>query len=288
MSVSAIPVPVTKRGFSKRLPPIEVMLGAAIVGAWVIVAIIAPLIAADPTAVHLMQVLQPPSWAHPFGTDQLGRDVLSRVIFAARVDIVVAFLGVLFPLLIGVAIGLTSGYLGGPMDSLLMRLFDIAVAFPFFVLVLAIIGILGPGLDNFIVALALVGWVSYARLIRAEVLVIRQAEYIQAAKTLGFGRLRIMLRHVLPNAVSPVVVYSMTDAVLVMLAGATLGFLGLGAQPPTAEWGVMIADGQPYLVDAWWICFFPGLAAVTFGAGLVLLSDGLARLLRTSAQGAEA
>jgi peptide/nickel transport system permease protein len=190
--------------------------------------------------------------------------------------------GVLPPLAIGVTIGLFSGYFGGPLDAVMMRLVDITVAFPFFVLVIAIVGILGPGLGNYFVALALVGWVSYARLIRAEVLVLKQAEFVQAARALGFHPFYIAVHHVLPNAVSPVAVYAMTDAVLVILAGASLGFLGLGAQPPTAEWGVMIADGQPYVVNAWWICFFPGLAAVTLGLGFLLVSDGLARALRVT------
>jgi peptide/nickel transport system permease protein len=139
---------------------------------------------------------------------------------------------------------------------------------------------LGPGLASYFIALALVAWVSYARLIRAEVLVLKNAEFVQAARSLGFRPLTIALRHVLPNAISPIAVYAMTDAVLVILAGASLGFLGLGAQPPTAEWGVMISDGQPYVVNAWWICFFPGLAAMTLGLGFVLTSDGLARWLR--------
>jgi peptide/nickel transport system permease protein len=159
-----------------------------------------------------------------------------------------------------------------------MRLYDITVAFPFFVLVLAIVGVLGPGLANFFIALALVGWVTYARLVRAEVLVISSSEYVLAARTLGYGDRAILFRHVLPNAFSPVIAYAMTDAVLVILAGASLGFLGMGAQPPTAEWGVMIADGQTFVDRAWWICFFPGLATMSLGLGLVLVGDGLSQL----------
>lgn len=284
MSIPVSSMPVAARRLMLR-PPAELLIGVAIVLAWIAIALAAPLVAAGPNAIDLAHLLQPPSLAHPFGTDQLGRDVFSRVLYGARIDTLMAFAGVLAPLVVGVTIGLFSGYLGGLTETLLMRLFDITVAFPFFVLVLAIVGMLGPGLDNFLIALALVGWVTYARLVRAEVLVIKHAEYVLAARILGYRPLYIMFRHVLPNTVSPVAVYAMTDAVLVMLAGATLGFLGLGAQPPTAEWGVMIADGQAYLADAWWICFFPGLAAVTFGIGLVVISDALARLLRTSAQG---
>jgi peptide/nickel transport system permease protein len=256
-------------------------VGLGIVAAWLLVALFATFLAPyDPNAVDILHLLEAPSLAHPFGTDQAGRDVLSRTIHASRIDLFMCMMGVVPPLLIGAAIGLVSGYLGGFADAILMRIYDVTVAFPFFVLVLAIVGVLGPGLENFFIALALVGWVTYARLVRAEVLVIKTSEYALAARSLGFGPLTIMLRHVLPNALSPVIVYAMTDAVLVILAGASLGFLGMGAQPPVAEWGVMIADGQIYVVRAWWICFFPGVAAITLGIGLALTGDGLARLLR--------
>lgn len=264
--------------------PIGLWLSAAIVLGWVLIALIVPLTALSPNAIDMAHLLQAPSLAHPFGTDQLGRDVLARVLYGSRIDILMALVGVIAPGTIGVIIGLFSGYFSGLADTVLMRLFDIAMAFPFFILVLVVVGILGPGLGSFLIALAIVGWVAYARLVRAEALVIKHAEYILAAKTLGYGDLYIIFRHLLPNAISPVAVYAMTDAVLVMLAGATLGFLGLGAQPPTSEWGVMIASGQEYLVDGWWISFFPGLAAITFGIGLVGISDGLARLLGEHAQ----
>ena len=189
-------------------------------------------------------------------------------------------LGEVPPLLVGAAVGLVSGYFGGVVDSLFMRLYDLFVAFPFFVLVLAIVGVLGPGLVNFVIALALVGWVSYARLVRAEVLTIRESEYVQAAQCLGYPPAVIVTRHVLPNAVGPVIAYAVSDAVLVMLAGASFGFLGMGAQPPNAEWGVMIADGQSFIDQAWWICFFPGAAAITLGLGLAFLGDALAQLRR--------
>lgn len=271
--------PTTK---SRRLP-LEIAAGAVLLALWLALALMAPLAAPyDPNAIDLMAVLQAPSGAHLFGTDHLGRDVLSRVIYGARIDIWMGVVGVTLPLVIGVTIGLVSGYFGGLVDTLMMRLVDITVAFPFFILVIAIVGLLGPGLTNYFIALALVAWVAYARLIRAEVLVLKRAEFVEAARALGYPHRAILFRHVLPNALNPIVIYAMTDAVLVILAGASLGFLGLGAQPPTAEWGVMIADGQPYVVQAWWICFFPGLAAVTLGLGFVLVSDGLARSLRVA------
>lgn len=269
--------PLRKKGTA------ELTIGLLIVGAWILIALGADLLApADPNALDLAAVLAPPGSAHWMGTDNLGRDILSRVMFGARIDIWMGFVGVLAPLCIGVMAGLVSGYYGGLTDTVLMRLVDITVAFPFFILVIAIVGLLGPGLANYFVALALVAWVAYARLVRAEVLVVRRLEFVQAAKALGFPDRVILFRHVLPNVLGAITIYAWTDAVLVILAGASLGFLGLGAQPPTAEWGVMIADGQPYIIQAWWICFFPGLAIVTLSLGFILISDGLSRRLRVS------
>lgn len=259
----------------------EITVGGGIVLLWIVLAAGAPLFSGlDPNAISFTALLQPPGApGHLLGTDHLGRDVLSRVLFAARIDIWMGVAGVVPPLLIGVLVGLVAGYAGGRLDAGLMRLVDVTVAFPFFVLVIAIVGILGPGLGNYFVALALVGWVSYARLVRAEVMVLRDKEFVTAAKVLGYGAPTILFRHILPNTLSPVLVYATTDAVLVLLAGASLGFLGLGVQPPTPEWGAMIADGQPYVVQAWWICFFPGLAAMSLCLGFILLSDGLSRAL---------
>lgn len=263
-----------------RLPP-SAVAAVVILGAWLALAAGAPWIAPyDPDQVDILRILQPPSAEHWFGTDQVGRDVLSRVLHGARVDILMCVLGVVPPLLIGTCVGLLSGYFGGLVDTLFMRIYDITVAFPFFVLVLAIVGVLGPGLTNYFIALALVGWVTYARIVRAEVLVVRDSEYALAARVLGYPTAAIIFRHVLPNALSPVVAYSMTDAILVILAGASLGFLGMGAQPPTAEWGVMIADGQPFVQRAWWICLFPGLALISLGLGLAFLGDALGSFRR--------
>ncbi|ANP91151.1 MULTISPECIES: ABC transporter permease [Rhizobium] len=258
-----------------------ILIAAVILGGWLVMALAASAIAPyDPNAIDIMNMLSPPSAAHLFGTDQVGRDVFSRVLFASRVDLLLCVAGVLPPLLIGTTIGLLSGYFGGAVDTLFMRIYDLTVAFPFFVLVLAIVGVLGPGLVNFILALTLVGWVSYARLVRAQVLTIRESEYIQAVKCLGYSPATILSHHVLPNAIGPVIAYAASDAVLVMLAGASFGFLGMGAQPPLAEWGVMIADGQAFVQQAWWICLFPGLAAISLGLGFALLGDGLGQIQR--------
>ncbi|WP_425537805.1 ABC transporter permease [Pseudaminobacter soli (ex Li et al. 2025)] len=263
---------------------LSMIVAIAILGGWLFLALAGPVIAPhDPDAIDIMNMLSPPSAEHWFGTDQVGRDIFSRVLFASRVDLFLCVIGVLPPLVIGTTIGLLSGYFGGVVDSLFMRVYDLTVAFPFFVLVLAIVGVLGPGLVNFVIALTLVGWVSYARLVRAEVLTIRESEYIQAAKCLGYPAVAILTRHVLPNAIGPIIAYAVSDAVLVMLAGASFGFLGMGAQPPLAEWGVMIADGQAFVQQAWWICLFPGLAAISLGLGFAFLGDGLGQLQRRQA-----
>jgi peptide/nickel transport system permease protein len=273
----ALPAATRRAG---RLSPMMIV-AVVLLGGWFFVALTASIIAPyDPTAVDIINMLAPPSTEHWFGTDQVGRDVFSRVLFAARVDLFLCVVGVLPPLLIGTIVGLTSGYFGGVIDSLFMRLYDLTVAFPFFVLVLAIVGVIGPGLVNFVIALTLVGWVSYARLVRAEVLTVRESEYIQAAQCLGYSRRAILFRHVLPNVIGPIIAYAVSDAVLVMLAGASFGFLGMGAQPPLAEWGVMIADGQAFVQQAWWVCLFPGLAAISLGLGFAFLGDGLGHMQR--------
>ena len=269
----------------ERAPlPLGLVVAGGFVGLWVFIALFAPWIAPyDPNAVDIVHALQPPGAEHWFGTDQVGRDVFSRVLFGAQIDLLMCLAGVLPPLVIGTTVGLVSGYYGGVIDTVLMRLYDLTAAFPFFVLVLAIVGVLGPGLVNFFIALAFVAWITYARLVRAEVMAVRGSEYVQAAKCLGFSDRVTLFRHVLPNAFGPVIAYAVSDAVLVMLAGASFGFLGMGAQPPLAEWGVMIADGTRFLRQAWWICTFPGLAAISLGLGLIFLGDGLTHLSRQRA-----
>jgi peptide/nickel transport system permease protein len=186
---------------------------------------------------------------------------------------------VVFPFLIGTVVGTVAGFFGGVVDALLMRLIDIILAFPFLVLMLSIIAILGPGLSSFYIAMALVGWVSYARLVRAQILVLKTQDYAVAATSLGFRRLRIMFHHLLPNAIAGSVVFVMSDAVLVLLNGAAISYLGLGVQPPVAEWGVMVAEGQPFVTTAWWVTLFPGLSIVALAFGFSLLGDGLGQRL---------
>ena len=258
----------------------SLVIGLLIIFSWFILAIFANFISPhDPNAHNLDSTFQYPNFSHFFGTDNYGRDIFSRVIHGTRIDLQMAIFGVVFPFFIGNFLGHISGYFGGIVDTILMRLLDITMAFPFFVLVIAIVSILGPGLKSFYIALALVGWVSYARLSRSQVLVDKNLDYILAAKTLGFGNMRIIFFHILPNSITPSVVFAMTDAVLVVLLGSALSYLGLGVQPPTAEWGVMIAEGQIFITTSWWMCLFPGLAIVFLALGFSLCADGFATLL---------
>jgi peptide/nickel transport system permease protein len=260
--------------------PVALYLGGGLIASWLLVALVANVIAPyDPDAHDLAAFLQPPSFAHPFGTDNFGRDVFSRIIHGARVDLEMGLMGVIWPFMLGTLLGSLAGYFGGVVDILIMRLVDVTLAFPFLVLMIAIIAVLGPGLTSFYIAMALVGWVSYARLVRAQVLVLKNSEFILAAHNLGYGHARIMFRHMLPNALVPSIVFSMSDVVLVILAGSSISYLGLGVQPPTAEWGVMIAEGQNFMTTAWWITAFPGFAIVFLALGFSLLADGLGEKL---------
>ena len=262
--------------------PATLIIGGAITLAWMLLALLAPMLSHyDPIAVDVMQALKPPTAAHWLGSDAIGRDVFTRIIFGARYDIAMAFFGVVGPIILGTAIGLISGYFGGRIDSVLMRILEVTVSFPYFVLVIAIVAVLGPGLKSYFISLTVVNWVSYARLVRSQTLVLRGADFVLAARGMGFGHGRIMLFHILPNAIIPSVVFVMTDAVLTIVLGSSLGFLGLGVQPPTPEWGAMIAEGQTYLTTAWWISIFPGLAVCSLALGLSLVADGLARVLHT-------
>jgi peptide/nickel transport system permease protein len=258
------------------LPRLAV-IGGALCLFWLLVALAAPWIAPyDPLSQDLAATLQPPGAAHLLGTDNFGRDILSRIVWGTRLDLQMGVFGVLFPFIIGTFIGAMSGYFGGFVDMALMRLLDVTISFPFFVLIIAIVATLGPGLGSFYIALALVGWVSYARLVRARFLVLKHADFVMAARSLGFSHLRIVLHHILPNAIMPALVFSMSDAVIDILLGSSLSYLGLGIQPPTPEWGLMIAEGQNFIATAWWMTFFPGLAIVLLATGFSLLADGAA------------
>jgi peptide/nickel transport system permease protein len=251
--------------------------GVAIIVVVVLAGILAPLIAPyDPNAQDLLSAFMPPSSAHLFGTDEVGRDVFSRVLYALRIDILFGLITTYVPLVIGMLVGAVAGYRRGWFETAVVWLTDVTIALPFLVLVLAIVAIAGPGLTGVYIGLILASWALYARLTRAEMLVLRNQQYILAARTLGYSPPRILLRHALPNLIRPNLVFSMADIVLNILALAALSFLGLGVQPPTPELGAIIADGQPYLLNAWWITTLPGLVLVTIGAGFSIIGDGLA------------
>jgi peptide/nickel transport system permease protein len=244
----------------------------------IVIAFAAPLLTPyNPIAQDLdARFLPPLSPGHPLGTDNFGRDELARILYAARLDLQIAFVSVLFPFLFGAFLGVVTGFFGGKVDVVFMRLVDILMAFPFLILVIAIMSILGTGLRNLYIAVALVGWIAYARLVRAETMATRNLEFVQAAVTLGCKPNRIIFRHVLPNAISPALIYVFTGMVLAIMTGATLSFLGLGPQPPTPEWGAMIAEGRQFLLQAWWLTTLPGIALLIVGVALSLIGDGLA------------
>lgn len=225
--------------------------------------------------------LQPPSREHPFGTDNFGRDVATRVVYAAHLNLLIGIVPTAVTFVVGIIVGSIAGYFGGKVDTVVMRIVDVVVAFPFIVLVIAIVAMLGPGLRNLFIGIGLVGWVAYARLVRGEILVAKNQEYVLAAKTLGNGPARIIGRHILPNVIAPAIVFAMSDAVLNILLGAALSFLGLGVQLPTPEWGSMIQEARNFIRQAWWMPTFPGLAIIIAGIAFSVLGDGLAERLQT-------
>lgn len=260
----------------------SMMVGVFLLVIILILAVFPKIIAThDPVVLDFTKILKAPSSEHYFGTDNYGRDVFSRVVWATRIDIIIGFLAVIVPLISGSILGLLAGYYGKWIDTILMRILDISMAFPFMVLVIMIVAILGPSLNNLYIAIWLVGWKDYAKLVRSEVLVIKNSEYIQAAKIMGYNDFRILGRHILPNVLSSAIVFATSDIVMVIIAAAGLSFLGLGVQPPTPEWGAIISEGRAYISTAWWITAFPGLFLVIAGVGFSLIGDGISDILRT-------
>ena len=260
--------------------PLLLKIGTGIVGIIVLAGVFAPLITPyDPYYQDFTSTLLPPSLAHPFGTDMVGRDVFSRVLYGTRIDMQIGLITTYVPMIYGVMLGAAAGYFGGWFDTIVMRVLDIAMAFPFLVLIIVILSILGPGVHNIYIAVFLVAWTMYARLARADMLVERSKDYILAAKTLGYGPGRIIFRHALPNTINSSIVFSMADFVLNILLVSGLSFLGLGVQPPLPEWGAMIAEGRDFIFQAWWISTLPGVVVVITGTGLSLIGEGLAQRL---------
>lgn len=220
------------------------------------------------------------SWQHPLGTDNFGRDTLTRLAYGGRIDLVIAFAATFVTFVVGGLLGLLAGYVGGWFDSLLMRLVDFTLTMPYLILVIAMVAILGVGTWNIVYAIWIVGWVAYARIVRAETLVARKLEYVDAARAIGMSELRIMLRHILPNVVTIAIVFAMADMVLNILVTSSLSFLGLGVQPPNPEWGLMVAEARDFFLRDWRLMTYPGLAVLIVGAGFGLIGDGLAQALR--------
>ncbi len=252
------------------------MVGLALVVALVLIAALAPWIAPFPPSIgELSARLQPPSAQHWFGTDDQGRDILSRLIHGSRITLYVVVLVAVLAAPIGLLVGTAAGYAGGWLDAVLMRITDIFLAFPRLILALAFVAALGPGIENAVIAIAITSWPPYARIARAETLTIRQADYISAVKLLGASPVRIVLRHVMPLCVPSVIVRVTLDMAGIILTAAGLGFLGLGAQPPMPEWGAMIAAGRAYVLDQWWVAAAPGAAIFIVSLAFNLLGDGL-------------
>lgn len=253
------------------------MTGLAVVLLLVLMAVAAPLIA-DPAAATLQVLrdrLQPASATHWFGADELGRDIFARIVFGARTTLVIVALVSAIVVPVGLGIGLSAGYFGGWIDAVLMRVTDIFLSFPRLVLALAFAAALGPGIENAVIAISLTTWPPYARLARAETLTRRRAEFIQAAELLGASHLRIILTQIVPLCLPSVIIRLTLDMAGIILTAAGLGFLGLGAQPPTPEWGAMVSSGRQVLLDQWWVSTIPGIAIFVTSVGFNLLGDGL-------------
>jgi peptide/nickel transport system permease protein len=265
-----------RRGGGFRALSLQAKIGAGILVVLFLAGLLAPLIAPyGQNELDFTSVFSSPSPAHLFGTDGTGRDVFSRTLYALRLDLTIVVLVTYVPLPIGVLIGAIAGYYGGLLDAILARITDVMIAFPFIVLVIAVISIVGPGVKGVLIGVPIVAWALYARLARSEMLVLREQPFMLATTALGYTRRRAILRHAVPNLMRSSLIYSTLDMVVNLLLLAGLAYLGLGAQPPNAELGSIIADGQTTLLTAWWVATLPGLVVVLFGVGAGLLGDGL-------------
>ena len=282
LSAAGEPAASRASGQWRRFVNPLLVLGGVIVGLAILFVIVYPMVSPhSPTEPNFsVETFAPSSWAHPLGTDNFGRDTLTRLAYGGRIDLVIAFAATSVTLVVGGALGLAAGYFGGWFDSLLMRLVDFTLTMPYLVLVIALVAVLGTGAWNIVYAIWLVGWVAYTRIIRAETLVARRLEYVEAARVIGMGEHRIMFRHILPNVVSAALIFAMADMVLNILVSTSLSFLGLGVQPPNPEWGLMVAEARDFFLRDWRLITYPGLAVLVVGAGFGLIGDGLAQALR--------
>ncbi len=256
------------------------IIGTAIILILLISALLAPVIMThDPVKQNFNEMLSKPTIRHPLGTDRYGRDLLTRIVYGGRYALIIGIGVVLIQAAVGVSLGLIAGYYGGIIESIIMRLTDVMLSIPSVVLAMTIAGFLGGGIQNVIIAIGAIGWRDYSRLVRGEVLSAKERTYVEAARASGCGHLRIMIQHILPHIVAPVIAYSALAAGAAILWAAALSFLGLGAQPPTPEWGAMLADGREDMRDAWWIATFPGLAIMVTVLGFNFFGDALRRVL---------
>ncbi|MFN8484255.1 MAG: ABC transporter permease [Anaerolineae bacterium] len=294
MATGADSLPTSTKLRSRRLPrwvfrlrqsPVG-LIGLTIIVFVVLIAILAPVISPhDPTRLQLGKRLLPPFWiegsdpAYVLGTDQLGRDMLSRLIWGSRISVVVGIAAVAIAAVIGVTLGLISGFFGGWMDTLISRGIDSFMSIPFIVLALAVVSVLSPNLLNLIIVLGITGWVSFARVVRGEVLTTRTRDYVTAAQAVGQRDRRILTRHILPNVTSSIIVLATLDVGVAIIAESSLSFLGLGVQPPTVTWGLMLADGREHIATSWWLAAFPGLAITITVLGIIFLGDWLRDVL---------
>lgn len=251
------------------------LAGAAIVCAMFVLAMLAPVLGGDPGAIDIAARLQPPGMVHLLGTDDLGRDVLTRILYGARISLLVGFVAVGIATLIGILLGALAGYYGGWIDSVIMRFVDVMLCFPSFFLILAVIAFLEPSIWNIMIIIGLTGWMGVARLVRAEFLSLRERDFVQAARALGASDGRVIFRHILPNALSPVLVSATLGVAGAILTESALSFLGIGVQPPTPSWGNMLIAGKQTLGTAWWLSAFPGLAILLTVLGYNLLGEGI-------------
>jgi len=261
------------------------LVGTAIILILLLSSLLAPVMTSyDPVKQNLNEMLSSPTLRHPLGTDRYGRDLLTRIIYGCRYALIIGVGVVMIQMTIGVSLGLTAGYYGGLVESIIMRLTDVMLSIPSVVLAMTIAGFLGGGIQNVIIAVGAIGWRDYTRLVRAEVLSTKERTFVEAARAAGCGHLRIMIYHILPHIVAPVIAYSALAAGAAILWAAALSFLGLGAQPPTPEWGAMLADGREDMRDAWWIATFPGLAIMLTVLGFNFFGDALRKALDPKAK----
>jgi peptide/nickel transport system permease protein len=265
-----------REGWKRLKKQKSAMVGGLIVVLFIGIGLLAPFLSPyDPNAQQLSIHLQPPSAQHLLGTDGHGRDELSRILYGARVSLTIGFFSVIGSLIVGAFFGLLAGYFGGWMDVIISRIFDVMLAFPSILLAIAVVAILGPGLFNALLAIAIINIPTYGRLIRSKVLSVKQEEYITAARAQGMSKWRILFKHVLPNSWTPLIVQGTLGIATAILDAAALGFLGLGAQPPQAEWGKMLSDSREYITSAPWTVLFPGIAIMLSVLGFNLFGDGL-------------